>query len=182
MLKIKIILLALIVLAGGLTIHSDNKIVADGSTKVEADSTVNYCQSNSLPKDILVSISKRHMWACAGSKTVYDSAEVTGYQNDPTDMTPTGTYKNFTKEAGVTLKGSDNTGSWSDPVSYWMPFLENQYGTYGFHDATWRANTDFGSISPDSKSASHGCVEMPLAASKWLYNWAQTGTQVTVSN
>jgi lipoprotein-anchoring transpeptidase ErfK/SrfK len=61
-----------------------------------------------------------------------------------------------------------------------MPFLNNKYGTYGLHDATWRASTDFGNISPSSSLASHGCVEMPLAAAAWLFDWAAIGTTVTI--
>lgn len=47
-----------------------------------------------------------------------------------------------------------------------MPFLGNQYGTYGFDDAIWRADSERGSISLNSKDASHGCVELPLATAK----------------
>jgi lipoprotein-anchoring transpeptidase ErfK/SrfK len=63
-----------------------------------------------------------------------------------------------------------------------MPFLSNKYGIYGFHDATWRSDSDFGNIDPNSEDASHGCVELPLAASAWLYNWAVIGTTLTVQN
>jgi lipoprotein-anchoring transpeptidase ErfK/SrfK len=63
-----------------------------------------------------------------------------------------------------------------------MPFLDNQYGTYGFHDATWRKASEFGNISPTSQEASHGCIELPLASQKWLYNWAPVGTTVTVES
>jgi lipoprotein-anchoring transpeptidase ErfK/SrfK len=61
-----------------------------------------------------------------------------------------------------------------------MPFLDNQYGIYGFHDATWRPSSAFGNINPYSTNASHGCVECPLATAAWLYHWAQIGTAVTV--
>jgi lipoprotein-anchoring transpeptidase ErfK/SrfK len=97
-------------------------------------------------------------------------------------VTPVGTYHIYSKQADVTLTGSDITGSWSDPVDYWMPFLSNKYGIYGFHDATWRSNDAFGKVAADSSDASHGCVELPLAASKWLYGWAVVGTTVTIKN
>ena len=38
----------------------------------------NYCAGNTLDQLALVSISQRHMWACDGSKTVYDSPVITG--------------------------------------------------------------------------------------------------------
>jgi lipoprotein-anchoring transpeptidase ErfK/SrfK len=131
---------------------------------------------------ILVSISQRHLWACQGSQKVYDTPVVTGIDYLAADKTPTGTYHIYAKQTDQTLTGADSTGSWSDPVKYWMPFLNNQYGTYGLHDATWRDNSAFGNISPNSADASHGCVELPLSASAWLYNWAQVGTTVTIKS
>lgn len=61
-----------------------------------------------------------------------------------------------------------------------MPFLDNQYSTYGFDDAIWRADSECGSISLNSEDASHGCVELPLATAKWLYYWSSVGTAVTI--
>jgi lipoprotein-anchoring transpeptidase ErfK/SrfK len=98
------------------------------------------------------------------------------------DLTPVGTYHIYAKSTDVYLKGSDSTGSWDDYVNYWMPFLDNQYGSYGFHDATWRPADAFGNISPASADASHGCVECPLVTAKWLYDWSQVGTTVTVES
>lgn len=138
------------------------------------------CISNTTGKLIIVSISKRHLWACAGSSQQYDSAVVTGQENLAADLTPTGTYQIYGKQTNLYLKGSDSTGSWNDYVYYWMPFLHNQYGTYGFHDATWRGNGEFGTIDPYSSQGSHGCVELPLATAKWLYSWAQNGTTVSI--
>lgn len=131
---------------------------------------------------VLVSISQRHLWACQGSKTAYDSPVITGMQAHASTVTPPGTYHIYAKQTNTTLTGADETGSWSDPVQYWMPFLNNQYGTYGFHDATWRPTNAFGKVSPTSSDASHGCVELPLTTSAWLYNWSQVGTTVTIDN
>ena len=142
--------------------------------------TPSSCVDNTLSQLVLVSISQRHLWACNGTTQLYDSAVVTGMENLAADLTPTGTYHIYGKHTNLYLKGSDSTGSWNDYVNYWMPFLDNQYGQYGFHDATWRADSAFGNISPDSSDASHGCVELPLATAKWLYNWALVGTTVTI--
>ncbi|MGH7194071.1 MAG: L,D-transpeptidase family protein, partial [Candidatus Saccharimonadales bacterium] len=54
--------------------------------------------------------------------------------------------------------------------------------TYGFHDATWRPNSEFGKVSPDSSNASHGCVELPLSTAAWLYGWAGIGTTVRIES
>jgi lipoprotein-anchoring transpeptidase ErfK/SrfK len=141
---------------------------------------INHCSDNNLSQLVLVSISQRHLWACNGSVQAYDSPVITGMDFLAADLTPTGTYHIYAKATDVYLKGSDSTGSWDDYVNYWMPFLDNQYGAYGFHDATWRAANAFGKISPASSNASHGCVECPLATAAWLYNWSQIGTTVTI--
>ena len=140
------------------------------------------CKGNTEDQFIKISISKRHLWACQGGKTLYDSVVITGMEAHESTLTPVGTYHIYAKAADVTLTGADETGSWRDPVSYWMPFLDNQYGTYGFHDATWRQPSEFGSVDPNSDKASHGCVELPLTTSKWLYGWAQVGTTVGVES
>lgn len=140
------------------------------------------CAANTLSKAVIVSIGQRHLWACAKTSEQYDSSVITGMAKLAADRTPTGTYHIYGKQTNLSLKGSDSTGSWNDPVSYWMPFLDNQYGAYGFHDATWRKPSAFGSISPDSSDASHGCVELPLATAKWLYAWTSVGTTVIIKS
>jgi lipoprotein-anchoring transpeptidase ErfK/SrfK len=147
---------------------------------VAAPATTNQCDGNTLDKFIKVDISDRKLWACEGSKQVYTAPVVTGMEMHPSTLTPPGTYHISGMATDQTLTGTDETGSWNDPVSYWMPFLYNQYGAYGFHDATWRDNSDFGKISPNSDQASHGCVELPLGAAGWIYNWADVGTTVTI--
>lgn len=150
---------------------------------VTAPSTVSdKCAGQGTGKLVLVSISQRHMWACSGAKTAYDSPVITGMSAYASTVTPPGTYHIYSKQTHLTLTGSDVTGSWNDPVNYWMPFLNNQYGTYGFHDATWRSNDQFGRISPDSSDASHGCVELPLSTAAWLYGWASMGTTVKIES
>lgn len=151
----------------------------------------NYCDGNS-GQTIIVSIAKQHLWACDGATSRYDSAVITGMEIYPADLTPTGTYQIYAKSTGQTLAGNDSTGSWSDYVNYWMPFLDNRYGTYGFHDLTQTANgsngrsdSDFGNVDINApytaaKHGSHGCVELPLTTAKWLYDWSSVGTTVTI--
>ena len=142
----------------------------------------NACSDNTLDKLIVISINYQRMWACTYSQVALSSLITTGYTGNPADITPTGHYQIYTKETNVTLKGTDGVTSWNDPVSYWMPFLFNQYGAYGFHDASWETPAQFGHIPITSTQASHGCIQMPLAAAKWLYEWAPVGTNITIQD
>jgi len=142
----------------------------------------NQCASNTLDKFVKVSISQGHLWACEGSKQVFDAAVITGMETHEETKTPVGTYKIYGKTTDTRLTGKDSTGSWDRPVSYWMPFLDNQHGTYGFHDASWRPDSEFGKVDPNSDKGSHGCVELTVGASKWLYDWAPTQTTLTVES
>lgn len=205
MLKIKLLILIILLGAAAFLVHHEqvknnldkaaNTInnAASQAQSAEANAQnvvakINHCASNKLAQNIIVDISQQHLWACEGPLSKYDSPVITGMESYPADLTPVGTYKIYGKQTDQTLRGSDSTGSWNDPVSYWEPFLSNKYGVYGFHDATWRANSDFGKIdinapfTTTNKSASHGCVELPLATAKWLYNWSVVGTTVTIQS
>lgn len=191
-LKIIVFLILLIVGVGGIVYYRTNKL----NTASYASSTVrseavkpkpvilasNVCENNTLAKKVVVVIDQQHLYACQFNKTVFNSAVITGYQRSPENITPVGNYTLFKKFTNVNLTGEDDLGSWNVHVSYWMPFLFNQYGAYGFHDATWRTPNDFGHISPTSTNASHGCVECPLATAKWLYYWFNVGTNITIEN
>ncbi|MGH7157447.1 MAG: L,D-transpeptidase [Candidatus Saccharimonadales bacterium] len=203
--KLLLVVVAAVIVAAGAVVYSmhknpaapkssQSKSAKSSATTAQAQTpaVTNYCGSNSSGQDIVVSISKQHMWACDGTKASYDNPVITGMQMYPSELTPAGTYHIYSKLTDQTLAGSDFTGHWSDFVNYWMPFLDNQYGTYGFHDLTQtangangRADSDFGNVDINApytaaKHGSHGCVEMPLAAAKWLYNWVAVGITVTV--
>ncbi len=181
-----LIIIAAIIGVGYKVDHSYNKATyksgSPASINVPAQTTIskNECSGNTADKDIVVSLKRQHIWACQYTLAVFNSPVVTGYTGNPADVTPTGTFHIFTKETNVSLKGTDGVTTWDDPVSYWMPFLFNQYGAYGFHDATWRTPNQFGHINTASPNASHGCVECPLPTAKWLYSWAPIGTEVTI--
>ncbi len=167
------------------TANKSNKLTVTNSsgknTEPVAKPAPNPCASNTETKLLLVSISQRTLWGCEGINVVYTSKVITGMNFLAADLTPPGTYHIYSKQTNQHLIGKDSTGSWDDFVYYWMPFLSNQYGIYGFHDATWRPAGAFGTVSPDSSDASHGCVETPQTTAAWIYNWAPIGTTVTIN-
>jgi hypothetical protein len=69
------------------------------------------------------------------------------------------------------------------PIQYWMPFD----GGEGLHDAWWRSNFGPGSnLQPTDLGTgnyilgTHGCVNLPMAAAQFVWNWAPVGTTVVV--
>jgi hypothetical protein len=149
--------------------------------KLSHPRNANPCANNMHRHEVLVSIRKRTLWACSATHERYHASVITGIEYIDSDLTPTGSYRISAKHRNVVLSGSDSTGSWNDHVHYWMPFLVNEYGTYGLHDANWRKAGQFGAIGPNSAHASHGCVEMPLIVARWIYHWVHVGTIVTIT-
>ena len=50
----------------------------------------------------------------------------------------------------------------------------------GLHDASWQPNSTLGPGSQNGPYASHGCIHVPLAAVRVLFDWAPIGTPVVV--
>jgi lipoprotein-anchoring transpeptidase ErfK/SrfK len=181
----KILILAAVLAAGYFGFHyaqPANQASGQNVPVITSVAPSGACAGNTLHRFIKVSIAKRQLWACQGAHVAYSTPVITGIAKYASTVTPAGTYKIYSKQQNTVLTGSDQTGSWRDPVSYWMPFLDNQYGTYGFHDATWRDNGQFGTVDPNSDNASHGCVELPLGAAKWLYDWSSVGTTLRIES
>jgi lipoprotein-anchoring transpeptidase ErfK/SrfK len=127
------------------------------------------CSRNHDGQLIVVSISKQRAWMCERTRLVRSTAVTTG-NADAGLATPTGSWQVYGKETDRYLTGAD----YSDFVHYWVPF----FGDYGFHDATWQKMA-FGSPRYRTEG-SHGCVHLPTAAMKWLYDWVQLGATATV--
>jgi hypothetical protein len=127
-------------------------------------------------KEIYVSISQQHMWACTGNVLLVDGAVTTGASalTNVHDATPVGLSHIHAKIRDTVLSGHDVNGRWNDPVHYWMPFN----GGDGFHDAPWQT---FPLGSPlYTTQGSHGCVHVALDVITQVYAWAEVGTLVDV--
>ncbi len=81
--------------------------------------------------------------------------------------TPSGAYPLTYKQKDATLKGEN----YRTPVSYWMPFN----GNIGMHDAKWRSSFG-GQIY--MTNGSHGCVNLPPAVAKVIFQNISTGDPV----
>ena len=85
--------------------------------------------------------------------------------------TPPGAYPLTYKERNATLRGQ----GYASPVSYWMPFN----GGIGMHDASWRSS--FGGTIYKT-NGSHGCINLPYAAAKTIYENISKGMPVLCYN
>lgn len=86
--------------------------------------------------------------------------------------TPRGNFSIRAKERKRYIEGTDFGEDYRFWVEYWMPFA----GGAGLHDAYWRytfwVNHHY--------NGSHGCVNLPWATAKFIYDHSKVGTPVIV--
>ena len=115
-----------------------------------------------------VDLEEQHVYLYIDGELKLDSPCVTGDVRRKRE-TPKGTFYIEYKQRNRTLRGED----YATPVSYWMHF----YNHCGFHDAYWRRSFGEDIYINDG---SHGCVNMPPAKAKELYNLVEKGMPVFV--
>jgi lipoprotein-anchoring transpeptidase ErfK/SrfK len=127
-------------------------------------------------KHIYVDLSKQHLYAYEGNTLVYDFLVSTGKWYP----TPTGDFQIWIKLKYTRMTGGNKAiGTYYDlpNVPFTMFFYNNQYPKsvgYGLHGAYWHNN--FG------HPMSHGCVNLSIADSETLYNWAEPATTGNTTN
>lgn len=110
------------------------------------------------------------------SVTAYEGAKVVGgpyamVPGAPETPTVEGEYNVYLKYERQTMRGENVDGSkYETPDVPWVTYFT---GSYAFHGAPWRYS--FGWNGP---GGSHGCVNMPVDAAKFIYDWADMGTKV----
>jgi lipoprotein-anchoring transpeptidase ErfK/SrfK len=114
----------------------------------------------------------------------YDTPVTSGMPQLPT---PDGTFYIQFKETNVTFYSPWPPGSpyYYSPehINYALNFAA---GGYFIHDAPWRhlfgPGTNYPHTDPDGtkETGSHGCVNVPTPAGRWLYNWAWNGATVVI--
>ncbi len=109
-----------------------------------------------------VDLSQQRVYAYEGNTVVNSFIVSTGVWQTPT---VTGQYHIYVKLLSTTMTGP---GYYLPNVPYTMYF----YQGYGLHGTYWHHN--FGT------PMSHGCVNLSIPDSEWLYNFASVGTLVNV--
>jgi hypothetical protein len=117
-----------------------------------------------------ISIEKQRVILFENGRKVMESACVTGTPNRER-ATHYGSFRINYKQRNRILRGSQKL--YEAFVSYWMPFD----GGIGLHDATWRGS--FGGNIYKS-NGSHGCINLPPAFAKQLYERVTVGMPVYV--
>jgi lipoprotein-anchoring transpeptidase ErfK/SrfK len=134
-------------------------------------------------KHISISLSRQRLRAWDGDHVVLSTPVTTG---NPALPTPTGWYHIFYKTSPYTF-----VSPWPYGSEYWYPpspvnwVMEFRAGGYFIHDAPWRSVFGRGSNSqlgtPGSNyTGTHGCVNVPTSAMRFLYSWAPVGTPVHI--
>jgi len=118
-------------------------------------------------KLITVDTAKQMIYVWEGGKNIYQSKASTGLPLTPTVK---GSFTIRRKVPTQTMRGGSKAYGKYEYKN--VPNVMYFYQGYAFHGAYW--HNRFG------KPASHGCVNLPLDAATWLYNWAPAGTRVEV--
>jgi lipoprotein-anchoring transpeptidase ErfK/SrfK len=125
-------------------------------------------------KVILISLHDQSLAAYQDGATFLTTAVTTGR---PALPTPTGAFQVLRKSHPWTMHS--DFPRWSpywypdSPVTYVLWFTNQGHG---IHDAPWRATYGPGTEA----GGSHGCVNVPFAAEKLLFTWADIGTRVVI--
>lgn len=109
-----------------------------------------------------INLSTQQLFAYEGDTIVRTFLVSTGVSSTPT---VTGKYKVYARYLYARMRGP---GYDLPNVPYTMYF----YKSYGIHGTYWHNN--FGT------PMSHGCVNMSIPDSEWVYNWSTFGTVVNI--
>lgn len=119
-------------------------------------------QPKSNQKQIYVVLSEQKVYALKNGETLKSFTVSTGTKQHPTVQ---GNYQIYIK---YDLDDMAGPGYYLKDVPWVMYF----YLGYGFHGTYWHNN--FGI------PMSHGCINLTVEDSKWLFEWAKVGDSVTI--
>lgn len=119
-------------------------------------------------KLIIVDLSDQWLYALDGDHIVFDAPVSTGRDGF---NTPVGTFSIYAKVREQTMRGCAGNECWVVPR---VPHAMYIVGGVALHGTYW--HNQFGT----GVRRSHGCINLPLKAAAWLYDWAPVGTPVVV--
>lgn len=118
-------------------------------------------------------LTNQHVYVFDNGELLWESDCVSGLYVAKGRRTPEGIDNIDAKARNKVLRGykRDGTIDYESPVAYWMPFNKG----IGLHDASWR-NKFGGNIY--YYSGSHGCINLPRAKAKTLYDLVEVDMAV----
>jgi lipoprotein-anchoring transpeptidase ErfK/SrfK len=119
-------------------------------------------------KQIIVDLSDQWLYALEGDRIIFDAPVSTGRDGF---NTPIGHFSIYAKVREQTMRGCAGGECWVVPR---VPHAMYIVGGVALHGTYW--HNQFGT----GVRRSHGCINLPLKAAAWLYDWAPVGTPVTV--
>jgi lipoprotein-anchoring transpeptidase ErfK/SrfK len=117
-------------------------------------------------KRILINLEEQYLVAYENGEPVFMSALSSGQLAGSADLTtPTGSYIINYKRPSRHMVHSDRIGI-NDNELYGVPWVSYFTDTgIAFHGTYW--HNDF------SQPNSHGCINLPIPAARWIYLWSQ---------
>lgn len=124
---------------------------------------------------IFISLKRQMMYVYEDNELILSTPITSGRQKYETVR---GTFKVYTKQRNKTMRSPFPDIDYELWVDYWLGF----YGAYGIHDTCnstdcWRTRYGGGNYI---YNGSHGCINTPYNAVRFIYNWAKIGTTVHV--
>jgi lipoprotein-anchoring transpeptidase ErfK/SrfK len=117
-----------------------------------------------------VDLTKHTMTAYVGAKKVYGPIKMV----NGSDLKPTvvGTFSVYLQNAKQTMRGSNADGTkYETPDVPWISYFHRGFALHG---APWRSSFGYA-----GERGSHGCINLPVASAKWVFDFATIGTVVT---
>jgi len=135
-----------------------------------------------ITKGVVAAMSDGEKWVdinlSDASVTAYVGGKVAGgpfymVPGAPDTPTVTGTFHVYLKYDVQTMRGENADGSKYETEG--VPWVTYFTGSYAMHGAPWRS-----SFGWSGYGGSHGCVNMPVDAAKFIYDWTDMGDTVVV--
>lgn len=124
-------------------------------------------QAFALEKRIEINLSQQRLYPYQDNQVIYNFLISPGKWQP----TPVGTYTIYWKIPSIRMIGGDkDLGTYYDLSN--VPFDMFFYQGYAIHGAYWHNNFGY--------PMSHGCINMRVADSTVIYNWAPEGTEVKI--
>lgn len=122
-----------------------------------------------------IDLTNQQLWYYKDGKEEYTCYIVSGQTTSQARTTLEGVYKLWDKQTNFRMKSSNADGEeWDVTCNYWNNV---SICGIGLHDSTWRGA--FGGTIY-KWNGSHGCINMPLAGAKYIFDNVEYGTPVVM--